>query len=194
LPRVLLALSTGQKLGLVAIAAVFIGFALASSFLFPRRDPDYPTERWLRWFVVACIALFVAMMSGMLLLAREEEGEAAGGHGAETTETEATETETETEPTETEGPAPTGEEPAAGDAEAGAGVFEEAGCGGCHTLEAAGSSGTIGPNLDDSQPELALVVDRVTNGAGAMPAFGDRLSEEEISNVAAYVVESTGGG
>jgi mono/diheme cytochrome c family protein len=193
LPRVLLALSTGQKLGLVAIAAVFIGFALASSFYFPRRDPDFPTERGLRWFVLACIVLFVAMMSGMLLLAREDESEAAGGHGAETTETEATETGA-TEPTETEGPAPTGEEPAAGDAEAGAGVFEEAGCGGCHTLEAAGSSGTIGPNLDDSQPDVALVVDRVTNGAGAMPAFGDRLSEEEIQNVAAYVVESTGGG
>jgi mono/diheme cytochrome c family protein len=190
---VLLALSTGQKLGLVAIAAVFIGFALASSFVLPRRDPDFPTERGLRWFVLASVLLFVAMMSGMLLLAREEEGEAAGAHGAETTETGATDTgATETEGTETGGEEEP--EPAAGDAEAGAGVFEEAGCGGCHMLEAAGSSGSIGPNLDESQPDAALVVDRVTNGQGAMPAFGDRLSEEEIQSVAAYVVESTGGG
>jgi mono/diheme cytochrome c family protein len=191
LPRVLLALSTGQKLGLVAIAAVFIGFAFASSFVLPRRDPDYPTTSGMRWFVLATVALFVAMMSGMLLLAREDEGEAAEGHAAETTAT--TEATATTETTETQ---ETGEEPAPpeqGDAEAGEAVFEEAACGGCHTLEAAGSSGQIGPNLDDSQPDVALVVDRVTNGQGAMPAFGDRLSEEQIRNVAAYVVESTGG-
>ena len=65
------------------------------------------------------------------------------------------------------------------------------GCGGCHTLEAAGSSGTVGPNLDDSQPDLSLVVDRVTNGQGAMPALLGQLSEQEIADVAAYVVEST---
>ena len=33
----------------------------------------------------------------------------------------------------------------------------------------------------------------MTNGAGAMPAFGDQLDETEIQNVAAYVVESTQG-
>ena len=78
-----------------------------------------------------------------------------------------------------------------GDPSKGAQVFASAGCGGCHALEAAGSSGTVGPNLDDSQPDAALVVDRVTNGQGAMPAFADSLSEQEIADVAAYVVEST---
>lgn len=78
-----------------------------------------------------------------------------------------------------------------GDAEAGAAIFTEQGCGGCHTLEAAGSSGTIGPSLDESKPDFDLAVDRVTNGSGAMPSFSDKLSEEEIKNVAAYVVEST---
>ena len=78
-----------------------------------------------------------------------------------------------------------------GDAAAGESVFASAGCGGCHTLDAAGSSGTVGPNLDDSQPDLALTVDRVTNGAGAMPAFGGQLSEQQIADVAAFVVEST---
>ena len=54
-------------------------------------------------------------------------------------------------------------------------------------------SGTVGPNLDDSQPSFELVVDRVTNGAGAMPAFEGQLSEQEIADVSAYVVESTSG-
>jgi mono/diheme cytochrome c family protein len=80
-----------------------------------------------------------------------------------------------------------------GDASNGESIFASAGCGGCHTLEAAGSSGTVGPNLDDSQPSFELVVDRVTNGAGAMPAFEGQLSEQEIADVSAYVVESTSG-
>ena len=89
----------------------------------------------------------------------------------------------------------TGEEPTTsleGDAANGDKVYASAGCGGCHTLEAAGSSGNVGPNLDDAKPDFALVVDRVTNGAGAMPSFKDQLSEQEIADVAQYVVESTG--
>jgi mono/diheme cytochrome c family protein len=78
-----------------------------------------------------------------------------------------------------------------GDASAGEQVFASAGCGGCHTLEAAGSSGNVGPNLDDAKPDAGLVVERVTNGKGAMPSFQDQLSEKQIADVAAYVVEST---
>ena len=100
---------------------------------------------------------------------------------------------TETEATETETGVTTGTEPAAeGDGAAGEAVFGSAGCGGCHTLEAAGSSGNVGPNLDDAEPDAALTADRVTNGRGAMPAFGDQLSEKQIADVVAYVVESTG--
>ena len=79
-----------------------------------------------------------------------------------------------------------------GNAAAGESVWAAGGCGGCHTLEAAGSSGSIGPNLDDSKPDFALAVDRVTKGRGAMPAFDGQLSEQEIADVAQYVVESTG--
>ena len=78
----------------------------------------------------------------------------------------------------------------AGDPAAGEAIYASAGCGGCHTLEAAGSSGTVGPNLDESQPDFELAVGRVTNGAGAMPAFEGQLSEQEIADVAAYVVET----
>ena len=69
-------------------------------------------------------------------------------------------------------------------------IFASAGCGGCHTLEAAGSSGTVGPNLDDAQPTLELAIDRITNGQGGMPAFKGQLSEEQIQAVAEFV---TGG-
>jgi cytochrome c6 len=65
-------------------------------------------------------------------------------------------------------------------------------CGGCHTLADAGSTGTVGPNLDDSQPSFDLVVDRVTNGAGAMPPFRDTLSAQQINDVAAYVSSVAG--
>ena len=53
-------------------------------------------------------------------------------------------------------------------------MFASAGCGGCHTLAAAGATGNVGPSLDVSKPTEALVIDRVTNGKGAMPSFSDR--------------------
>jgi mono/diheme cytochrome c family protein len=79
-----------------------------------------------------------------------------------------------------------------GDPANGKEVFASAGCGSCHVLSDAGTSGQVGPNLDEAQPDEALVVDRVTNGAGAMPSFKDRLSEQEIADVAAYVSSAAG--
>lgn len=84
-----------------------------------------------------------------------------------------------------------------GDAREGKVVWASSGCGGCHVLADAGSSGTVGPNLDDSQPVLELVVQRVALGQGGMPAFseaeGGQLDDQEIADVSAYVVEATGG-
>jgi mono/diheme cytochrome c family protein len=93
-------------------------------------------------------------------------------------------------PVEQPAPPPAGP---AGDAAAGKDIFASAGCGSCHTLTDAGTSGEVGPNLDDAKPDLALVVDRVTNGRGVMPSFKDQLDEQEIADVAAYVVEATQG-
>ena len=110
--------------------------------------------------------------------------------GTITTETETTETETtETTETETTDTTTTGEEPAGeGDPVAGKEVFlGTAGCGSCHTFADAGTSGTIGPNLDDAQVTFELAVDRVTNGQGVMPPFGEQLTEQQIADVAAYV-------
>ena len=74
-----------------------------------------------------------------------------------------------------------------GDAAAGKEVFASAGCGGCHTFSAAGSSGSVGPNLDDASPSHDHVVTQVTNGGGAMPSFKDDLTEQQIQDVAAFV-------
>ena len=69
---------------------------------------------------------------------------------------------------------------------AGQKVFEST-CASCHTLAAAGSTGTVGPNLDQLKPSDALVTKQVTNGGGGMPAFGSTLSKTQISSVAQYV-------
>ncbi|HEY2714798.1 MAG TPA: cytochrome c [Solirubrobacterales bacterium] len=67
-------------------------------------------------------------------------------------------------------------------------------CASCHTLSEAGTTGTVGPNLDELQPEKALVETQVTNGGGVMPAFGGTLSPEEIEDVAEYVSTVAGTG
>jgi len=68
-------------------------------------------------------------------------------------------------------------------------LFENSGCGACHALAAAGATGQVGPPLDgDPNLTAAFVVDRVTNGQGAMPSFGGQLSDEDIAALAAYVV------
>jgi mono/diheme cytochrome c family protein len=124
------------------------------------------------------------------------EGTVGTTETTETTETETTDTETtggtetETETTETEtGGGGAGQ----GDAAAGKEIFlGTAGCGSCHTLADAGTSGTVGPNLDDAQPSADLVVERVTNGQGAMPPFKGTLTEQQINDVAAYVSSVAG--
>ncbi|MBD0290809.1 MAG: cytochrome c [Thermoleophilia bacterium] len=80
-----------------------------------------------------------------------------------------------------------------GDAARGEQVFAQSGCANCHTLKAAGASGTVGPNLDELKPDEEAVVEQVTNGGNGMPAFGDQLTPDEIAAVAAFVVESTQG-
>ena len=80
-----------------------------------------------------------------------------------------------------------------GDPAAGAKIFQSAGCNGCHTLAAAHATGTVGPNLDQAKPSYQLVAARVTLGKGVMPSFKGQLTAQQIADVAAYVVKSTGG-
>lgn len=79
---------------------------------------------------------------------------------------------------------------AEGDPEAGAEIYASAGCGSCHVFEDAGSTGTVGPNLDESSIDFEAAVTQIANGGGGMPPFEGQLSEQEIADVAAYVTQS----
>jgi mono/diheme cytochrome c family protein len=94
----------------------------------------------------------------------------------------------------------------AGDPAEGAELFNSQGCSGCHTLAAAESTGTTGPNLDgalaDQTPEMikTSIVDPNDDIAQGYPPdvmpqnFGDTLSESQIDSLVAYLVDSTSGG
>ncbi len=62
----------------------------------------------------------------------------------------------------------------------------------CHTLQDAGASGAIGPNLDELKPNPERVMAAVRGGVGVMPAFAALLSAEQIEAVAQYVAQVAG--
>ena len=64
-------------------------------------------------------------------------------------------------------------------------------CGVCHTLQAAGTAGNIGPSLDKLKPTMSQVIYAVTNGIGVMQAWEGILTKEEIEAVAYYVFNNT---
>ena len=150
------------------------------------------------------LVLLVAAIGGVALAGcgqEEEQTATPETVEGETTTTETTETETnettttdETDETETTDTETTTTTPAAeGDPTAGKEVFlGTSACGGCHTLADAGTSGAVGPNLDESQPDYELVLDRVTNGQGGMPSFSSTLNEQQIADVSAYVSSVAG--
>lgn len=73
----LAAVSTQNKILLGGTAAIFIAFALASSFVFPRRDPTFPGRR-RNLFLFVTVVLFVAMLLAVEFFAVEEEEEPGG--------------------------------------------------------------------------------------------------------------------
>jgi mono/diheme cytochrome c family protein len=157
---------------LLIVAITFIAWAIVTAIFVPKRSPTFP--RRLDAYILVSALLFVAQMTAVVWVTGTQEVEAhaaeeAGGHE---------------EPTETAAPG--------GDAAAGKNVFASAGCATCHTLADAGASGQVGPNLDEAKPPAELVVNRVTHGKGAMPAFEGQLSDEQIADVAAYVSSVAG--
>lgn len=160
--------TTFGKTVLLIVAISFIAWAIVTAIFVPKRNPGFP--RRLDAYILVSAILFIAQMSAIVWVSETQEAEEAhaaeGGAGA---------------------PA------ASGSTAAGEKIFASAGCATCHTLADAGASGTVGPNLDASKPPSELVVDRVTNGRGAMPSFSGQLSEEQIADVAAYVSAVAGG-
>ena len=163
------------KTVLLIVAITFIAWALITAIFVPKRSQGFPKR--LDAYIVVSALLFIAQMSAVVWVTGTQE------------------TEEETHAAETGGGATEGgttTEAPAGDAAAGKQVFESAGCVACHTLEDAGSTGTVGPNLDEAKPPATLVVTRVTEGAGAMPSFKDKLTAQQIQDVAAYVSSAAG--
>jgi mono/diheme cytochrome c family protein len=86
---------------------------------------------------------------------------------------------------------PTTDPGAAAIDDAGKAIFAQS-CGSCHTLAAAGTSGQVGPSLDDSTLDVAAITAQVENGGGGMPSFKGTLQPDQIQAVAAYVTAARG--
>lgn len=66
-------------------------------------------------------------------------------------------------------------------------------CAICHTLKDAGTSGAVGPVLDELQPDAERVAAALKNGIGAMPSYRGGLSDEQMRAIARYVSKASGG-
>ncbi len=116
--------------------------------------------------VLVALLLGLAFAAGGFVVGRET----AGGEPATTSE-ESTSAQTSATPD-------------------GATVFASAGCAGCHTFGPAGSTGNVGPNLDDTALTATQVAAIVHAGRGAMPSFDGQLDEDAITAVADFVAGS----
>jgi mono/diheme cytochrome c family protein len=192
LPPVLLAaLSSTQKTGIALMGAAFIVFALVSSFVIPRRWPNFPGRHlWAYVGVVACF--FVGMMSVIVFVAREQP------------EAKAEPPTTSPSPSPSPSPAPA----PAGNATAGKALFTSASCAGCHTYAPAGSTTTTGPNLDNLAadaktanrgPLAHYVTESIVDpnayivpkySANIMPqTFGTTLTKQQIADLVAFLTK-----
>jgi mono/diheme cytochrome c family protein len=191
---------TRNEIILGVVALVLVVFSLVVALVIPRRNPGFPGLN-LRAFVVVAALLVAAMLAAVEVFGAEHESE--GGHEAVPTETTG---ETETGGETATGPTETGGE-AEGDPAAGKEVFEsvQPSCGSCHTLEAAGSTQTLGPNLDEglADKDAAFIRESIVNPDAEvtegfpdslMPEdYGDKLSDQELADLVAFLVQSTSG-
>ncbi len=184
----LLGLSTGHSVGLALVAGTFIAFALVSALVVPRRWPQFPGQQ-LGWFIAATLVLFVGTLAAVEVFAKESEEPEAAEAVKEKTGTGAGTT------TQVQPPA------AIGDPAVGERLFAAQGCGGCHAFSAAGTSATIGPNLDEvlkgksAEFVRESIVDpnkEIAKGypPNVMPQdFGQKLSANEIGDLVAFLTK-----
>jgi len=203
-----IAFSSGvNDLVLGIIAAVLVAFAIVVSMVVPRRRPEFPA-RSLAAFLAVSALLVIGMLTAVEALGESHDfgthEEAAGTAETMPADTATQETGT-TEETSTEGETTgetateTGAAAGGGNAAAGKSVFTSAGCSSCHTLEEAGATGNVGPNLDDVlQGKDASFIEEsivdpnaeVTQGyqPNVMPQnFGDQLSPTQLADLVAFL-------
>jgi cytochrome c553 len=204
------------------LGGVLVLLALTASFL-GMRSERFPSNAFLPIGILVVALVVAATAYGAVQLSQDEaqqREDEQNREAASKAETEATaDTEATGEPdvggSQAPGnrqqsdtnPAGGGQaELAKGDPKAGSQVFESQGCGSCHSLQAAGATGTIGPNLDtelaDKDPKFieTSIVDPsayVEKGFqdGIMPSdFGDVLSSTELADLVAFLSDSTSKG
>jgi mono/diheme cytochrome c family protein len=191
---------TRNEIILGVFALVLVLFSLVVSLVVPRRDPGFP-GRNLRLFVVVAVLLVVGMLAAVEVFGAEHETEEGQAEEAKTTETTGETGQTGETQTDTGGVVE-------GDPAAGREVFTSTAqppCGSCHTLEAAGTTQTVGPNLDETLggKDAAFIRESIVNpdaevaegfSEGLMPGtYGDQLSDEDLANLVAFLVQSTRG-
>jgi len=189
----LAALSDAQKAGIAGMGAAFIIFALVSSFVIPRRMPNFPGRRGVWPYVGVAVTFFVAMMLVIVFVGREK-----------------SEARAEAKPpgpppaTSHAAPGPKGN-PAAGKA-----VFAANACASCHTFKPANATGKVGPDLShlaaDAQKanrgSLAQYTDEsiVDPNAYVVPGFpkgvmtqtfGKTLSKQQLADLVAFLTQSS---
>jgi mono/diheme cytochrome c family protein len=189
---------------LAVFTAVLVGFSLVVALVIPRRNPGFP-GRQLRFFVVLSTLLIAGMLGAVEVLGESHDFAAHGETGGATEESPTATGETSPPPTGETGE--TGEEPQ-GDPVAGKQVFTTVAnpaCATCHTLQAAGATQTLGPNLDEALPDKDAAFIResivepdaeVTSGFAdnLMPEdYGDKLTEQQLNDLVAFLVEATHG-
>jgi cytochrome c551/c552 len=189
------ALSTSHKIGLATTGAVFILYSLVSAFVLPARNPNFP-GRFLKPYIALSIVIFLAMISAVLIFGKESKKASAGTPAAATT-TAAGSTTTTTAAA------------ASGDPTAGKAVFASAGCSSCHTFKPAGSTGSIGPDLDNlaayaqkaGEPLATFTKEAIAAPpakyvppgfpTNVMPTtFGTSLSATQLTNLVAFLTQS----
>jgi cytochrome c551/c552 len=171
----LFALSTGHQIGLATTGALFIIFALISSFVLPSRYPNFPGRR-RNLYLVVCVAFFLSMLGAVLVFGREAKAK--------------------------EGSAATTTTAAAGDPAAGKALFASSGCVACHTFKPAASTGKVGPSLDNlkasaakaGQPVDQFIATSITDPSayvapgfqpGVMPTLP--LTTKQVSDLVAFL-------
>jgi cytochrome c551/c552 len=191
------ALSTSHEIGLAVVGAIFVIFSLLSSFYFPRRNPNFPGQKGLKWYIPLCFVFFAAQLASVFYFGQEKAeansvaaGVATPGKGTPTTTTSTT--------------------PAAiGDPAAGKVVFAANGCAACHTFAPAAATGKVGPDLDHiadyaakaGQPVEQYAREAITHPppkyvppgfpTNVMPTtFGKSLTPKQIDDLVAFITQS----